>query len=102
MLFKLISCAFLISHVIGIKGEILNYLSLLSTFQTLKIIGFIHNTSGGSFFYLFVFFFLQIYMFGQIYCASPEESSTRLVDNHELGGKYNTYHIVHIWKKNTA
>ena len=85
---NLIPCAFLISHVMGIKGEILNLLSLLSTFQTLKIIGYIHNTSGGS------FFFSNLYVWSDLLCEyAPEEPSTRLVDNDDLGGKceYESY-----------
>ena len=58
---NLIPCAFLSPHVMGIKGEIINLLSLLSTFQTLKIIGFIQNTSGGIFFFFF-FFFPNLYV----------------------------------------
>ena len=99
MLFKLIPCAFLISPVMGIKGEILNQLLLLSTFQTLKIIGFIHNTSGGSFFFLSS----NLYVWSDLLSEyAPEEPSTSLVDNDDLGGKCNTNHICHIWKRNTV
>ena len=38
----------------GVKDELLNKLSLLFTFETLKIIGIIHNTSGGIYFNLYV------------------------------------------------
>ena len=94
------SMCFLISHVMGIKGEILNYLSLLSTSQTLKIIGFIHNTSGGSFFF---FFSSNLYVWSDLLCEyAPEEPRTRLVDNDDLGEKCNTNHICHIWKRNTV
>ena len=98
MLFKFIPCAFLISHVMGIKGEILNYLSLLSTFQTLKITGVIYNTSGSRF-----FFSSNLYVWSDLLCEyAPEEPSIRLVDNDDLGGKCNTNHICHIWKRNTV
>ena len=33
---------------------------------------------------------------------APDEPSTRLVDNDDLGGKCNTNHICHIWKRNTV
>ena len=70
----------------------------LLCFQTLKIIGFIHNTSGSS-----LFFFSNLCVWSGIPCEyAPEEPSTRLVDNDDLGGKYNTNHIGHIWKRKTV
>ena len=68
-------------------------MSLLSTFQTQKIIGFIHNTSGSSFFFFF-FFSSNLYVWSDLLCEyAPEEPSTRLVDNDALGGKCNINHI---------
>ena len=54
------------------------------------MIGFIHNTSG-------VFFSSNLYVWSDLLLEyAPEEPSTRLVDNDDLGGKCNTIHICHI------
>ena len=66
-------------------------------FPILKIIGFIHNTSGGS------FFFSNLYVWSDLLWEyAPEEPNTRLVGNEDLGGKYNTIHYCDIWKRNTV
>ena len=37
------------------------------------------------------FFSSNLYVWSDLLCEyAPEEPSTRLVDNHDLGGKYNT------------
>ena len=60
--------------------------------------GFIHNTSGCVF-----FFFSNLYVRSDLLCEyAPEEASTLLVDVADLGGKCNTNHICHIWKRNTV
>ena len=43
---------------------------------------------------VFFSFFLNLYVWSDLLCEyAPEEPSTRLVDNDDLGGKCNTNHI---------
>ena len=62
------------------------------------VLGFIQNTSGGSF-----FFFSNLYVWSDLLCEyAPEGPGPLFVDADDLGVKCNTNHICHIWKRKTV